>query len=446
MFNNKFRTHHFAPGPMDYMKNKIEKLRENLVVNEQPTRVESSNPLVDQIPNQATADSLHSEMRDCTDDEMSSGTGGSDLLSLQDSPLLPLFSKDAYRLDSPTTNTTKRVLSIVRQPIFILLATALVYIVSSTALAILDRFSMYQATYKFPYPLSHLFFQLISCEVAIILIMLITRILLHLRPDMKGSMPLVENLAIDLTNLKTFSSVSMSYLVASAALVYCLNYIPMHHVVLVLSPTMLCQLALSKYFSPDNTQSIYTAVSCLCLMSGQAIAALASSGSGMPGINLQGLLAGLVASLAFPIHNCLVKKNLAKVNHNALQMLHYIVVGALLMTMPLLLISGEVFDVFTNCYFLDEAGFWVMLLVLGLLGILTSISQFLLLTFTSPLTLVVLSFAKTALIQVPFAGWLNRLPLAWFNYFGLILSLVSVCGYLYLINVRRPKFGLHWRA
>lgn len=430
---------------MDYMKNKIDRLRENLINAVDAEAVSTaSTSAPTEYSTLGIDDKQPSILRNDSHDELKSESDRNDLLSCPASPILPLHKlTDSSQEDSLTH---LKGFNVLRQPIFILLLTTTIFCASSVAIAILDRFNMYQATYKFPFPLTHLFFQLLFCEAAMLIWLLLSRIALAVIPQLKGHVLLAENLKWDVAMLKLAAPISISYAVASSAFISCLEYVPMKYTVLFMSPMLICQLALTKFFSPDQPRSIYVALSCLILLIGYVLAALAPALPGMPGFNVQGLIAGLIVSVTLPIHNALVKQGLPRFNYHAMQLLHYVLVSSIVMLLPILLCSGEIFEISANCFFLDEAGLWLMITVLGLVSVLACFSRFLLLTFTSPLTLVVILFAKTALIQVPISELLNKSHVNWVNCLGMFLSSVGLLFYLYLINEHRPKFGLVWRS
>lgn len=61
-------------------------------------------------------------------------------------------------------------------------------------------------------------------------------------------------------------------------------------------------------------------------------------------------------------------------------MLHYVVISSLAMLFPFLMLSGELTDVFQNCYFLDELVFWGLCCISGVLSFIAFLSMFLLLS------------------------------------------------------------------
>lgn len=61
---------------------------------------------------------------------------------------------------------------------------------------------------------------------------------------------------------------------------------------------------------------------------------------------------------------------------------------------PLVMLSGELNDIFSTVWFWDEFGFWLQMLITAMTGFAVNIAMLLLLTQTSPLTLSVASVCK----------------------------------------------------
>lgn len=444
MFKSNQRNQ-FAPSPMDYMKGRIEQARHTLLsshgtYSEETISVPTDGPKTNHT---VLASSRDANADDEFQEELSSSQPSlEDVVSSAESLMLPIHKGDVRADRSPSC----RLFLITTQPLSILLIATFVFCISSTAHQILGRFNLYQATYKFPFPLTLTCVQFMSCEVALLLWSMLSSYVVQLAPDWKGRPGIAEPLDWNFSNMKDLASVSLTYVLSCSAVMFCLEYVPLSHAAFLLSPMILLQLALTKFFHPDGSQSLYTATSCTILMAGHALTSVSPAHPGVPGYNLQGVAAGFVACIAIPLHNSLLRKTLLSAEYSPRQMLHYILISSIAIILPLILISGEVFEIAANCFFLDEKGFWLMILVLSLVGVLACFSQFLLLTITTPLTVVVLSLAKSALLQMPLTDRMNHSSGTWYKRIGMLLSIAGVCGYLYLINHHRPRFGLRWNT
>lgn len=440
MLNHNLRKN-FAPSPLDYIQGKIEQARQGLQATSQIPANKHLEVPRDKAVQNGRRSSLLEDIEEDADNDLSSDADDNSALFVPASPLLPLDNKESSKRElSPAA----RFLSLVAQPISLLLLTTLLYFGSSSATLILARFNLYQATYKFPFPLTISFFHLVFAEAVLLLWSALSHILIQICPNWKPFIITPGRLAWDLKIMKKLFPVSFSFFAGYAALISCLEYMPMSYAVLFLSPTILIQMACNKYYSPECTQSIYVASSCILLMLGHVLSAVTFSSPGLPGMNIQGVLTGLLASIALPIHNCLFKKVLVSKEHNLAQLLHNIFVSSICLTFPLMVVSGEIFEISAHCYFLDEKGFWLMMLLLCVVSVLANFCQSVLLMFTTPLTLVVLCYTKTTLVQLPISLAINQSPLEYLNLLGGLISLIGVCCYFYLINHHRPKFGLRW--
>lgn len=442
MFRSNER-HQFAPSPMDYMKGRIEQARSSLMSPGDPSPERSLLSPFDgsAVTHKSPAD-LGENIDDLQDALECSEVAHEGTLLAPERLVLPLHKGDMWVDQS----MFYRLYLITTQPLSILVIATIVFSISSAAQQILSRFNLYQATYKFPFPLSITCLQFLFCDMVLLLWSTLSHYLVRQLPDWKSRPSAMVSLQWNFADMKQLAPVSLTYVISCSAVMYCLEYVPLGIAAFLISPTILVQLLLTKYFHPDGSQSIYTASICSALMLGHALTAVAPSRSGVPGYNLPGIMSGIIASVAIPLHNSLLKKTLLSTEHSSIQILHYVLVSSVAMILPMLVISGEIFDIAANCYFLDEKGFWLMMLVLSLVGTLACFSQFLLLTITTPLTVVVMHLAKSSLLEIPLAAEMNRNSMTWYNHIGLILCIASVCGYLYLINHQRPKFGFYWNT
>lgn len=64
---------------------------------------------------------------------------------------------------------------------------------------------------------------------------------------------------------------------------------------------------------------------------------------------------------------------------------------------PLVMLSGELNEIFSTVWFWDEFGFWLQMLITAMTGFVVNIAMLLLLMQTSPLTLAVASVCKVSL-------------------------------------------------
>lgn len=442
MLNSKIHKN-FAPSPLDYIQGKIEQAREGLKYASQPEALSPMGTLSQTTTPESIQQHRLADSEDDLGPRASSESDSGSIRSIPNTPLLPLHQKANSQKE---LSFVLRALSLLAQPISILLLCTLVYFIGSTAAPMLARFNLYQATYKFPFPLTLFCFQLIFAEAVLLLSTSLGKTLSHRRSTWAAMLPLPGALEWKVTSSMKLFPITFSFFAGYAAIYSCLEYVPMNYVMLFVSPTIIVQMACTKFYTPESPQSIYVAGACIFLFLGNVLSALTTQLPGMPSANKQGFLTGLLASVALPIHNCLAKKVIVSQEFKLANILHNVLLSSLGLVIPLMVISGEIFEISAHCYFLDEKGFWNMVIALCVVGFLAITSHFLLLLITTPLTVVVLNYARTALVQLPISFAINKTPLTYVNYLGFLISLTSVIFYLYLINYHRPKFGLQWKT
>lgn len=117
------------------------------------------------------------------------------------------------------------------------------------------------------------------------------------------------------------------------------------------------------------------------------------------------------------------------------KMLHYINTLSIVFIFPWAIISGELKDISRNCYFLDVAFFWLMVLGAGAAAWATFVTGFLVVMATTPLTMVVTTYPRSALQTVLLTGF----KLATWSWVGVLMCWGSMVWY---IAGRRKECGI----
>lgn len=110
------------------------------------------------------------------------------------------------------------------------------------------------------------------------------------------------------------------------------------------------------------------------------------------------------------------------------RLLHYNTTISIIMLFPLVLSSGEATDIITNVWFLNEFGFWSLMIITGLTGLIINVAMFLQIKVTSALTNTISGSAK-ACFQTALAAWWFQNPISPMNAFGILLSLAGSAAY-----------------
>ncbi|KAI5778383.1 hypothetical protein EDC01DRAFT_674089 [Geopyxis carbonaria] len=136
----------------------------------------------------------------------------------------------------------------------------------------------------------------------------------------------------------------------------------------------------------------------------------------------------------------------------AWKLLHYVNTLALVVVVPWVLFSGELRDVSRNCYFLDVAFFWLMIAGAGVAAWATFVSGFLLVRATSPLTMVVTTYPRSAFqtmllvgFKLPTWSWVGVL-MCWGSSVWYLVGRRRECGPFFSIEEDDGSLGRRGRA
>lgn len=89
----------------------------------------------------------------------------------------------------------------------------------------------------------------------------------------------------------------------------------------------------------------------------------------------EGLIYGVGSSAFVALYGIYVQKSLAIVDNNQWRLLHYNTTLSTIILLPMVLFSGEVTEILENVQFLDEFGFW-LLMVRPLMGLAKKLIYF----------------------------------------------------------------------
>ncbi|KAK4517527.1 uncharacterized protein ATC70_000866 [Mucor velutinosus] len=168
---------------------------------------------------------------------------------------------------------------------------------------------------------------------------------------------------------------------------------------------------------------------CVVIMFGTSIGAMG---------NLNFSLVGAFYSISWPaivaLYGIYVKKTLSALRSDLWALVQYNTIMSIAIMVPLVILSGELDDIFSTVWFWDEFGFWLQMLITAMTGFAVNIAMLLLLMQTSPLTLTVASVCKTsiqALVVAVIFG--NRMTLL--NLSGMLITLMGSIYYSYIRSI-----------
>ncbi|KAI7892259.1 uncharacterized protein EV154DRAFT_418954 [Mucor mucedo] len=151
--------------------------------------------------------------------------------------------------------------------------------------------------------------------------------------------------------------------------------------------------------------------------------------------NLNFSLVGAFYALAWPsavaIYGIYIKKTLVSLRNDFWAVIQYNTIMSIAIFAPLVLLSGELNDILSNVWFLDEFGFWVQMVITAMTGFSVNAAMVLLLMYTSPLSVAVASTSKT-ILQAFIAAALFGNRLTFMNVVGLMIALAGSCYFTYL--------------
>jgi solute carrier family 35 (GDP-fucose transporter), member C1 len=144
-----------------------------------------------------------------------------------------------------------------------------------------------------------------------------------------------------------------------------------------------------------------------------------------------GLFFGVGSSFFVALYGIYVKKTLVLVDNDQWRLLHYNTTNAILIMIPVILLSGEISEINAEINFLGEISFWTVMTLTGFTGFLINIAMFLQIKFTTPLTNTISGTAK-ACVQTLLAWLIWRNEITATNGFGIFLTLFGSGLYSYV--------------
>ncbi|KAI5852541.1 hypothetical protein DFP73DRAFT_533061 [Morchella snyderi] len=215
-------------------------------------------------------------------------------------------------------------------------------------------------------------------------------------------------------------------------------------------PSLILVLMFTACFLRNQGLSVTTLSSCITMTLSLAMACL------RPGTRfaIEGFLAGIFSTIfvaAYPVLLSKTYKSLLKPSGNddllgvgvepegkdetrtAWKLLHYTNFISILVVLPWVFLSGDWGDISRNCYILDVPWFWLLVVFSGIGAWGTFVGGFLLVKATTPLTMVVSTYPRTALQtlfmppNLPTWSWVGVLT-CWGSSIWYLLGRRKECG------------------
>jgi GDP-fucose transporter C1 len=143
---------------------------------------------------------------------------------------------------------------------------------------------------------------------------------------------------------------------------------------------------------------------------------------------------GILSSIFVALNGIYTKKTMAVVDGNQWRLSAYNNANAVVLFLPLLLVSGEMTVIRANYALLFSSYFWGIMLLGGVFGFAIGIVTIMQIKFTSPLTHNISGTAKSG-AQTLLALWLWENPTTVANLSGVALVLIGSAAYTYVRTV-----------
>jgi len=285
------------------------------------------------------------------------------------------------------------------------------YWICSMSVVFLNKYIFTYAEYEFPFPLFVTWYQFL---VALILLILTG----YSKSKVFTIVPPYEFKLSTALNILPLTAIYVGMLTFNNL---CLAFVEVSFYQVARSLTIVFNIVFT-YLILHNKTSPAAMGACAVVFFGFILGSYGESHFSFPG-----LVFGICSSIFVALYGIYVKKKLQVVDNNEWRLLHYNTTLALILLLPIVLLSGEIGEIKT-VYFILRPKFWVIMTVTGITGFLINIATFLQIKFTTPLTSTISGTAK-ACTQTILSVIIFRNPITFTNGFGIILVLVGSLAY-----------------
>jgi len=279
------------------------------------------------------------------------------------------------------------------------------YWVCSMSVVFLNKYIFTYADYEFPFPLFVTWYQLV---VALVLLVVCG----HSKNRYLSIVPPFE---FDCSTALKILPLTAIYVAMLTFNNLCLAFVEVSYYQVARSLTIFFNIIFT-YFILHNKTSPAAMLACSIVFFGFIMGSYGESH-----FSLTGLIFGVFSSVFVALYGIFVKKKLQVVDNNEWRLLHYNTTLAIILLIPIVLISGEIGEIAT-VFFILRPKFWIIMTITGITGFLINIATFLQIKFTTPLTNTISGTAK-ACVQTVLSVIIFRNPITFMNGFGIFLVL-----------------------
>ncbi|KAI8145453.1 triose-phosphate transporter family-domain-containing protein [Fennellomyces sp. T-0311] len=304
-------------------------------------------------------------------------------------------------LPSPATQRQER-----NHPLALIASVVIFYFVISLSVVFLNKIIMSGS--DFPYALFVTWYQLV-----VALVLLLGWAHLGKTNRLFSIIPPYE---FDINIAKRVAPLTFVYVMMLALNNLCLKYVEVTFYQVARSLSINFTI-LFTYLILGKTTSAPALVACVIVFLGFAIGSYGEINFSWPGV-----FYGVGSSAFVALYGIYVQKTLAVVDNNQWKLLHYNTTLAIIFLFPLVVFSGELYEILTVSEAIYDFGFWMLMTLTGITGFGINIAMFLQVKYTSALTNTICGTAK-ACVQTILAAMIFRNPISDLNALGILLAL-----------------------
>ncbi|KYR00621.1 GDP-fucose transporter 1 [Tieghemostelium lacteum] len=295
------------------------------------------------------------------------------------------------------------------------------YFIISISLVFLNKILM--ADLKFEYPLFITWYQQIVSFVAI-----------YIMSSISPYFPSLSFLPPFEFKTATASKVLPLTVVLTCMIIFnnlCLEYVEVSFYQVARSLTICFSLLLTYVILKTKTSSKAT-LACGIVFFGFLLGSI-----GEVNFSWLGIIFGLFSSFFVALYSIYVKRVLPVCDGNEWKLSIYNTALSIIIIMPLIFISGEGSTIFEQEVFYTSK-FWIYMTIAGVFGYLISISIFMQIKHTSPLTNTISGTVK-ACVQTILAVMVWNNPISFENFIGIVLVIGGSFWYSYVRYMEMKK-------
>jgi len=295
--------------------------------------------------------------------------------------------------------------------VFYIAGVIMFYWLVSFTVVFMNKFLLSNSVYKFPYPLTITWYQLLVSFTILVFASYFNRSV----PWLSG----IPDIEFDPAIARKVFPMTIIFVGMLSLNNACLKYIEVTFYQVARSLSIIFS-AIFTYVILQKTTSKRAIYAMIIIIAGFILGSY-----GEVRFSWTGSILGVCASMFVALYGIYVKKTLSYLDNNQWRLLNYNTILALIVLIPLIYLTGEyTFTTDPEVYFLGEPYFWATQTITGIAGFAINVAIFVQIKVTTPLTNTISGTAK-ACVQTLLAWMIFRNPISTMNFIGIVLSLVG---------------------